>query len=59
MANNDYKSRIKRLNQKMNEITKFTHPVIFFNSVQEKEIKEFALRNPHAVIFIGEDLLED
>jgi len=59
VANSDYKTRIKNLTQKLSKMAKFSHPVGFFNSYQEKKIEEFAIKNPHSVIFTGEDLLED
>ena len=50
MAISDYKLRIKKLSQKINEIVRFTHPVGFFNSNQEKEKKVFSLKNPQAIL---------
>jgi hypothetical protein len=59
MANNGFKARLKRLNDKFNLIASFVRPVFFCDSLEEPKAIEYMRKNPKGIIFYGEKDLED
>jgi len=59
MAISGMKSRLKKLNNKLNAVMQFIKPVFFCDSLDQAEAKEYLRKNPKGIIFTGLKELED